>query len=82
MKSHKSSPSTRFEKTSLETALARIHASTEPPSRENRLILFNQGWDTPVPFSHEKINPSPFRFSVFVAAALQRCVRAEVGGHR
>ena len=30
-----------FEKTPLETALARIHASSEPPSDDNQLILFN-----------------------------------------
>jgi hypothetical protein len=30
-----------FEKTPLETALARIHTSAEPPSEDNQLILFN-----------------------------------------
>ena len=30
-----------FEQTPLETALARIHASTEPPLDDTQLILFN-----------------------------------------
>jgi IS4 transposase len=30
-----------FEKTPLKTALAHIHASAEPPSDDNQLILFN-----------------------------------------